>query len=90
MRFIQTFIFCFLIFGSLGAQSASSGSQIVADIEGLSAGTMKLVGVYGDRNYPGGFLPVDANAHFGFRSGKRLCLRVFIPFPARYEELFHI
>jgi peroxiredoxin len=72
MRFIQTFIFCFLIFGSLGAQSTSAGSQIVADIEGLSAGTMKLVGVYGDRNYLADSCLVDANGHFELKREEAL------------------
>lgn len=57
------------------AQSASSvkdSTYIEAFIEGLQAGTVRLVGTYGDQNYIADTTVADANGHFILRRQKAL------------------
>ncbi len=64
--------FVLVAFAQSAPSAAKDSTYIEAFIEGLPAGTVRLVGTYGDQNYIADTTVVDANGHFVLRREKAL------------------
>lgn len=76
MRHIQFLPILFLVLASVApnnaegytaAQGGPDSTRIEVFIEGMQAGTVRLVGTYGDQNYIADTAVADANGHFVLR-----------------------
>lgn len=79
MKPIRFYLPLFLVFAAISAVSARTVEPPVADstrievhIEGLQAGTARLVGTYGEQNYIADTAVVDASGHFVLRRERLL------------------